>query len=44
MFSETGLGLSIVKAVITQLQGKIWCESTPKVGSTFHFTLPLVSE
>ena len=38
----TGLGLSIAKAVITQLQGHIWCESTPKAGSTFHFTLPLV--
>jgi signal transduction histidine kinase/CheY-like chemotaxis protein len=35
-----GLGLSITKAYLEMLDGKIWVESQMGVGSTFYFTLP----
>ena len=36
---STGIGLSVVKRIIEKYDGKIWVESQPTVGSTFHFTL-----
>lgn len=35
-----GLGLSISKAYVEFLEGKIWVESEPGKGATFYFTLP----
>ena len=35
-----GLGLSISKAYVEMLGGKLWLESEEGLGSTFYFTLP----
>ena len=39
-----GLGLSITKAYVEMLDGKIWVESEENKGSTFYFTLPYTTD
>ena len=38
--SSSGLGLSVVKSLVDELNGKIWCESTEGKGATFILELP----
>jgi two-component system sensor histidine kinase KdpD len=39
--SGTGLGLAICKNIIRAHHGRIWAESAPGKGTSFHFTLPI---
>ncbi len=40
-FGGSGLGLSITKAYVELLGGKIWLTSSPGEGSSFYFKIPL---
>jgi signal transduction histidine kinase len=42
LYSGTGIGLTIAQHLIKLLEGEIWIESEPCIGSIFYFSIPAI--